>query len=120
MRIIKFRAWDKINKEIINWKDLIKRFNIHQLFLDNSIKIMQYTGSKDKNKKEIYEGDIVTHDTWINEGIEKPVLYIIKWKKYGWGWKQIIPVLTDEFELEQTEVIGNIYRNPELLENKNE
>lgn len=54
MREIKFRAWDKVNKR---W---IKQFNIDLLSINVSklpnIELMQYTGLKDANEKEIYEG----------------------------------------------------------------
>ena len=84
---------------------------------------MQYTGLKDKNNKEIYEGDIVKegkfNDVSDNDK-EKDVLYIIEWreKSLGFGWKQVIPVLTGGLDLKKSEVIGNIYENPELVSAK--
>ena len=71
---------------------------------------MQYTGLKDKNDKEIYEGDIVTVDGEI---------FYVEWRGMG-DWfidpkKDAAFVFTPE--IYDVEVIGNIYENPELLSN---
>ena len=77
--------------------------------------IGQYTGLKDKNGKEIYEGDVVQTD------IDRAY---VKWNdKYGYF--QLVPigdyyfdsdVIGQALEYADVEVIGNIYDNPELLE----
>lgn len=73
---------------------------------------MQFTGLKDKNKKEIYEGDFVHLS--INEepprhrGVVEylaPKFFVVDGEKSGL-------ILTDKYE-----VIGNIYENPELIKN---
>ena len=82
--------------------------------IQDKIKIMQYTGSKDKNGKEIYEGDLVQvldYASW--EGLYKVV----------WDEESLMYVLEDAYgdkekmcEFEHYLVRGNIYENPELLD----
>ena len=109
MREIKFRAWDKEDKKMIC--GIEKGINMGEEvcfgeFLDNSkwYVIMQYTGLKDKNNKEIYEGDIVK-DLFKNIG--KVFYYITGFMvEYPKG----IEGLTSH-----EEIIGNVYENSELL-----
>ena len=68
---------------------------------------MQYTNLKDKNGREIYEGDVVVFPFLSDKG-GHPV--VVEWKDCGWNWLNIH--YTGGMEIE---VIGNIYQNPELL-----
>ena len=112
MREIKFRAWDGDRMQNVLTLGLYEGFvDTNKLHSDiEDFKLMQYTGLKDKNGKEIYEGDIVciggaqpyeviTNDFsqvhCIDNDLGQEELY--KWNKL-------------------CKVIGNIYENPELLE----
>lgn len=117
MRGIKFRAWEKNLKEMIPVdnidfeKRMINTKSAWRLF--NEIELMQYTGLKDKNGKEIYEGDIARKRNiiggvvWANE--YQSLGFYLKSKE---GLHDVIaPYYMWDFE-----IIGNIYENPELLE----
>jgi hypothetical protein len=120
MREIKFRAWDVWGKKIIDWREIYynKPFNydFHMGVTGNLIPL-QYTGLKDKNGVEIYEGDIVKYKTFYY-GKEKEHIIEVKWEKEAtdlFGEPDFIGFLA---RWEGGEVIGNIYEKPELLDNK--
>ena len=60
MREIKFRVWDEDNKKM-NYHPVLVTFPIENLVYRDTLRrdLMQYTGLKDKNGREIYEGDII-------------------------------------------------------------
>ncbi len=111
-RVIKFRAWHKLNEEMIyeGWtppKNNIWRTKDDLFRLGESAEIMQFTGLTDKNGTEIYEGDILL---WDNNGFsqQKP----LEWCGNGFWIKS---ESGDNYLPNVREVIGNIFSNPELL-----
>ena len=129
-REIKFRAWNKTTKEMEN--DVHKSHVWKLAIQTNDCRIlMQYTGLKDKNGKEIYEGDIVKfgknmYSPFENsiaevEWFEANLKYILKKKHIKKDDKD--PLVLDIEDLgnasggvgEMPEIIGNIYENPKLL-----
>lgn len=153
MRELKFRAWDKEKKEWYGSSNpnQLTWHGFHILgectmqwpplsYLEN-LEITQYTGLRDKNGKEIYEGDIIEFEDTTEDGYEykegiditnracvvfKDCRYRLKISK-RFDLDNIIEttsgVLVDMEEdwelfidsLKSSKVIGNIYENPELL-----
>jgi uncharacterized phage protein (TIGR01671 family) len=83
---------------------------------DNDNVLMQYTGLKDENGKEIYEGDIVFRDI-----LREDEIYVVEYNPSDAGYNPfcVAGEFDDEYILtKHSRVIGNIYENPELLESK--
>lgn len=114
-RPIKFRAWGKNSKEYLG--DSSQGFNMEELSrLSGQFanwELEQYTGLKDKNGKEIYEGDILQIDDHILGDFE------VVWHNLSWKIKRSVGF--ESLSVHKTEdivVIGNIHENPELLGGK--
>ncbi len=128
--IPKFRAWDKALNEM-NYKVMVGNCDTDDenwtcpiiwieerqdwLHFDDYECIMQSTGLKDKNGKEIFEGDILgTKDGLLNGIIEYREdlgMFVNSLIRYN-NFERLCNVASDR------EIIGNIYENPELLEDK--
>jgi len=134
--IQKFRAWDKhghkifANDELIIWNGNVYANDSKKLTCNNlrgwSIDdeyLMQSTGLRDKNGKEIFEGDIITNGPDVMCMKRHNTLGFYVEKK---GKVEFIAdcAILEEFEedakeiADSLEIIGNIYENPELLEEK--
>lgn len=113
MREIKFRAWDNHSHKMIYIQDELPKYR--------GFEIMQFTGLKDKNGKEIFEGDIVEFCTkWeFPQRFKGQVIYFPESMQYGFSENgESYYDFTDIENPEILEVIGNIYENPELLSPK--
>ncbi len=132
MREIKFRVWDKENKQILdvqeldygdsyNGQPMIRTTMYNDYFDTEDMILMQYTGLKDKNEKEIYEGDILEYKT--REYLTDEIYcknFVVKWnqKTASYILRNSETTLSLNYVYLTSEVIGNIYDNPELLERK--
>jgi uncharacterized phage protein (TIGR01671 family) len=95
--------------------DLVEN-EVHQVHTST---VGQYTGLKDKNGKEIYEGDVIEFEYYI-DGVKFKEIGVVEWLN------GTMAVKCDAFcspnymralhEMAGYKVIGNIYENPELLE----
>ena len=126
MRNIKFRAWDKLNK---NWFNPSNTNDGAGLTFDGEIAfcsqsqfgyidpknknrfiVQQFTGLLDKNGREIYEGDIVIHENPYSTSVTKEQGEIIFDKGAFWLRNESGDWYFDTSPI----VIGNIFENPEL------
>jgi len=135
MREIKFRGWDKVRKRMftsnnnsgINLMEFSQygeietislfeylpngNFEFHKVNI-NEVELLQYTGLKDINDKEIYEGDIlnnVTADTKYGVVSFEQGCFIVRADDGEIIHHRLVHLT------ESCEVIGNIFENPELL-----
>jgi len=124
-RIIKFRAWDKLEEVMIPSRQLSfhEYVTIAEHFDDDDKVFMQYIGLKDSMKNEIYEGDIVSvhsddyHDTTVHEVIYNadghyPAFELNGFNSESNSFSEVIASGNYMYS-----VIGNIYEHPNLLTN---
>ena len=121
----KFRAWHKPTKQLFN----VYSYSNDYVFGDNlngigtmlnpaqfeACDLMQCTGLKDRNGKLIYEGDILQQP-------QLPHKVVCEWYKDGYWLNGFMNGAKRELRNMHKwyEVIGNIYENPELLEEEND
>ena len=119
MRDIKFRAWfnNKMDHTPHGWDEYYGETMpineaISQAILDGQI-LMQYTGLKDKNGKEIYEGDVLTKNIYWDVQKTELVRFTVK---FIYGCFMLVDRDDRRYNISKyNEVIGNIHENPELL-----
>ena len=115
MREIKFRSFLKSNGEMLyDFTQLSNNVNT-----DEELRVlMQYTGLKDKNGTEIYEGDILSTD------LSRPYLivefrngaFMLQCQDSGKSYYDYFGTYGENLEfVEYHEVIGNIYEHPQLI-----
>lgn len=111
MREIKFRAWHKEKRNMYNVTSLEFVNGTLPRWYKKTYALMQYTGLKDKNGKDIYEGDILDHGDYVGG-------FVVEWQQPNncgccaevCGWN-----IDLDFVPNRTKVIGNIYEHPDLL-----
>ena len=128
-RLIKFRFWTPDNRMLDDHEGWVEGIGINEAIKassDYGYIIMQFTGSLDKNGKEIYEGDIVRwmstkydwdkpdgEEMYLKENISFIVYkdngFWVNIEDFGWEGENL-------WNWEEMEVIGNLYENPELEE----
>ena len=137
--IPKFRMWMKSLK----WMCDVTNISLDSKFVDicqqgdterytemsvefDEIVLMQSTGLKDKNGKEIFEGDIVRTTRFLGRAdeiggfyeYEKDYVGVVKVLEGAWVIDTGSVAVRLWSEIDEPEVLGNIYENPELLEDK--
>ena len=133
--IPRFRAYNKATKEMYEVDDIMSidfgksEISVNTLFFEwtnyynfNDIELMQSTGLTDKNGKEIFEGDVVTDGYTTGDIKNHPTLGFYMVDDNGTErWFSDNATIEDFEEDVETvhkilEIIGNIYKNPELVE----
>ena len=121
---LKFRAWDKTERKMIMYANIWQNRQPSRKVstspsrtgnMLNDIELMQYTGLKDKNGKEIYESDVVER-FYPCLGERKQILMTVEFitgcfcTKYKFGSTKPLYLEYDDII-----IIGNLHENPELL-----
>jgi uncharacterized phage protein (TIGR01671 family) len=141
MREIKFRAWSKNENKMFEVPLMAffadGRTNVYKSYyheagqlgnvlFSHEFELMQYTGLKDKNGKEIYEGDVV--EVTLPSRYTKDTVYLCEVQFHKGGYTIFVVKSNEEYnkvighwfdlpKSDQLDLKGNIYESPELLTN---
>ena len=131
-RELKFRFWDKRNDEwwqptynasegeledltiTKNGQIMMRDMTAHPQIVDDKFEVMQYTGLKDNNGKEIYEGDVVEIYLYEYASVDETQKITIGENKGGRNFYRDVGYLQN-INSKHVEIIGNMYENPELI-----
>lgn len=133
--IPKYRAWLKKEQKMDNYVDHISWLEdelycigdgITYMVSAEDLVLMQSTGLTDKNGKEIFDGDIVRTTRFLGRAdeiggfyeYEKDYVGVVKVLEGSWVIDTGIVAVRFWSEIDESEVLGNIYENPEFLEDK--
>jgi hypothetical protein len=109
---IKFRVWDLLHKQWVNncvIQDDGTIFNTNSMMPESNCVVQFWTGFKDKNGKEIYEGDFLS--------VEDEIFLIVEWSKELGRFQERNPESGEKYEIlsvykDEYVVIGNIFKAP--------
>lgn len=145
IREIKFRAWHKKEKEMkvvigLELQTMEIRVGEKEWWFMNYAILMQYTGKKDRDKKEIYEGDIVKNHWYSCSGKFIGGLWVVKYGMHsiegqdyysnsgeGFYFDAQSGIDDDTYNIANLpsdedkggiEIVGNVFENPEIMEGK--
>lgn len=123
IRDIKFRAWGVKTKVMYSLDPNDDKGTLRDLLANDGWRVMQYTGLKDKNGKEILEGDIIAYfDHYGKAYRKKPIMEQVVWDAEQAGFSPFCrqcdgdDMTTFFIKENSVEVLGNIYENKELLD----
>lgn len=115
MREIKFRAWDTETKEMSY--DFLSKNWLKVCVESPYVELMQYTGMKDRNRKDVYEGDVVKFT--YNSDPQEEHIGIVEWDNRNLAWT-FAGLLIENTPRKTMEVLGNRFTYLHLLPKEEE